>query len=71
MLPMCLSGMRSIAGDERFIERSSLLPEVVEGTVQLLIDGFRAGGLSDQVPLDPGFECGLGEVAAADHEEAA
>lgn len=69
--PVGLLGVLGVAGDEGFIERRGLLPEIGEGAGEFLIDGLRAGGLADEVPLDAGFERGLGEIAAADDEQAA
>lgn len=68
---MGLLGVFCVAGDEGFIERRGLLPKISEGAGEFLIDGLRAGGLADEVPLDAGFERGLGEIAAADDEQAA
>ena len=66
--PVGLLGVFGVASDEGFIERRGLLPEIGEGEGELLIDGLRAGGLPDEVPLDAGFERGLGEIAAADEK---
>jgi hypothetical protein len=63
--------MQGVTGNESVIGRRGLLPEIGEGAGEIVIDGLRAGGLADEVPLDAGFERGFGEIAAADDEQAA
>ena len=68
---MSLLGMLGVAGNDRFIERRGLVPEIGKGAGEFTVDGLRSRSLPDQVPFDPGFEGGLGEITAANDEQAA
>ena len=67
----CLRGPGRVALDDGGRQLRGLLPEVVEGSCELTVEGVRAGRLADEVPFHPRLERRSGEVARPDDDDPA